>query len=39
MGGGPGPDGLGDMYWFVETITARELIEATIAARQGETRG
>jgi hypothetical protein len=39
MGGGPGPDGVGDMYWFVETITARELIEATIAARQGETRG
>ena len=26
--GGLGPDGENDMYWFVETITARELLEA-----------
>jgi hypothetical protein len=25
---GPDPDGAGGMYWFVETITSRELIEA-----------
>lgn len=28
MCGGPGPDGVSDMYWFVETITSRQLIEA-----------
>jgi len=31
--GGPGHDGAGDMYWFVETITSRELIEATLAGQ------
>lgn len=35
MCGGPGPDGFSDMYWFVETITSRQLIEAS-AARQEE---
>jgi hypothetical protein len=25
---GPGPDGVNDMYWFVETITSRQLLEA-----------
>ena len=34
MCGGPGPGGAGDMYWFVETITSRQFINA-IAARQG----
>jgi hypothetical protein len=29
--GGPGPDGVSDMYWFVETITSRQLIEASVA--------
>ena len=28
MRGGFGPDGIDDMYWFVETITTREFIEA-----------
>jgi hypothetical protein len=35
MCGGPGPDGVGDMYWFVETITSREFIEASVARREG----
>jgi hypothetical protein len=35
MCGGPGPDGVGDMYWFVETITSRELIEASVPRQEG----
>lgn len=31
MGGGPGPDGVGGIYWFVEAITKRELIEGARA--------
>jgi hypothetical protein len=27
MGGGPGPLGAQDFYWFVETITSRELLD------------
>ncbi|MGW7682151.1 hypothetical protein ACWGID_15510 [Kribbella sp. NPDC054772] len=27
--GGPGPAGAADMYWWVETITSRELIQAS----------
>ena len=34
LGGGPGPDGAGDMYWFVESVTSRELIEASAAMQQ-----
>ena len=34
LGGGPGPDAPDDLYWFLETITARTLIEATIAEQQ-----
>ena len=33
MCGGPGPNGVGDIYWFVETITSRELIEASVSRR------
>ena len=33
MCGGPGLNGDGDMYWFVETITSRELIEASVSWR------
>jgi hypothetical protein len=29
MGGGPGQDGPDDMYWFVEAITSREVIDAS----------
>lgn len=29
MTGGPGPDEVGGLYWFVETITSRELIDAS----------
>jgi hypothetical protein len=31
MCGGPGPDGVSDMYWFVETISSRQLLEASVA--------
>ena len=38
MCGGPGPDGgpgpSSDMYWFVETITSRQLIEASVARQE-----
>jgi hypothetical protein len=33
MCGGPGPDGFSDMYWFVETITSRQLMEANVAGQ------
>ncbi len=33
--GGPGPDGANGMYWFVETITSRELIEASGTKPEG----
>lgn len=29
LGGGPAEDETGDMYWFVESITSREVIEAS----------
>jgi hypothetical protein len=29
MGGAPGRDDAGEMYWFVEGITSREIIEAS----------
>ena len=29
MGGASGHDGAGDMYWFVEAVTSREVIEAS----------
>jgi hypothetical protein len=29
MGSAPGPDKPGDMYWFVESMTSREFIEAS----------
>lgn len=29
MGGAPGQDEAGDMYWFVEAITSRQIIEAS----------
>jgi hypothetical protein len=32
--GGLGPDGASDMYWFVETITSRQLIEASAASQE-----
>jgi hypothetical protein len=32
--GGPGSSGVNDMYWFVETITSRELIEANAVHQQ-----
>jgi hypothetical protein len=32
--GGLGPDGASDMYWFVETITSRQLIEANAASQE-----
>jgi hypothetical protein len=32
--GGPGPDGVGGMYWFVETITSRQFIDAGIARQE-----
>lgn len=34
MCGGPGLDGVSDMYWFVETITSRQLIEASVARQE-----
>jgi len=34
MCGGPGPAGVSDMYWFVETITSRQLIEASVARQE-----
>lgn len=34
MCGGPGPDGVSGMYWFVETITSRQLIEASVAGQE-----
>lgn len=27
MGAGPGPRGAQDFYWFLETITAKELLD------------
>jgi len=36
MGAGPGILGTGDLYWFVETITARNLIEATLAEQNAQ---
>jgi hypothetical protein len=32
--GGPGPDGASDIYWFVKTITSRQLIEASAASQE-----
>jgi hypothetical protein len=29
MGGAPGRDEAGEMYWFVEAITSRQVIEAS----------
>jgi hypothetical protein len=34
MCGGPGPAGVSDMYWLVETITSRQLIEASVARQE-----
>jgi hypothetical protein len=33
MGGGPGVEQAGDIYWFVETITSRQLIESSMSTR------
>ena len=35
LGGGPGVGSEVGMYWFVETVTTRELVENSIAARAG----
>jgi hypothetical protein len=34
--GGLGPNGADDMWWFVETITSRRLVEASAAALHGQ---
>lgn len=38
LAAGPGLEGTADLYWFVETITGRSLLESTEAERSGSTR-
>lgn len=35
LGGGPGVGPVFGMYWFVETVTTREIVENSIAAPAG----